>query len=134
MLSRLLAGPVCARSPLGLASILGQCSGSAALSSRTRSRCEAGQTVAAARFRTIQVGRALYPPEVPVAQALLRRTPYLRGSPSKANRQAMVWRCGGSRQWPTCKIGAAQKFAPYRFRPATKRHTATHKLAYEVML
>jgi hypothetical protein len=34
-----------------------RCSGSAALSSRTRSRCEAGQTVAAggSRFRTIQV-------------------------------------------------------------------------------
>ena len=32
-----------------------QCSGSAALSSRTRSRCEAGQTVASGCFRTIQV-------------------------------------------------------------------------------
>jgi len=40
-------GPACARSRSGLGSIPARCNGLAALSSRTRSRCEAGQTVAA---------------------------------------------------------------------------------------
>src|SRR5438874_1650254 len=53
---RLLGGPVSASLPNSLELTPARCSGSAALSSRTRSRCEAGQTVAAAdRFRTIQV-------------------------------------------------------------------------------
>src|SRR5215467_1861769 len=44
---RLLGGPVSASLPNGLALTPAPYSGSAALSSRTRSRCEAGQTVAA---------------------------------------------------------------------------------------
>ena len=53
---RLLGGPVSASLPNGLALTPAPYSGSAALSSRTRSCCEAGQTVAAgARFRRIQV-------------------------------------------------------------------------------
>jgi hypothetical protein len=45
---RLLGGPVSASLPNSLELTPARCSGSAALSSRTRSRCEAGQTVAAA--------------------------------------------------------------------------------------
>src|SRR5262249_26009083 len=44
---RLLGGPVSASLPNSLELTPARCSGSAALSSRTRSRCEAGQTVAA---------------------------------------------------------------------------------------
>src|SRR5919109_3430165 len=44
---RLLGGPVSASLPNSLGLTLARCSGSAALSSRTRSRCEVEQTVAA---------------------------------------------------------------------------------------
>src|SRR5204863_1364588 len=44
---RLLEGPVPASLPNSLELIPARCSGSAALSSKTRSRCEAGQTVVA---------------------------------------------------------------------------------------
>src|SRR5262249_56600089 len=56
---RLLGGPVCASLPNGSESIQGQCSASAALSSRTRSRCEAGQTVAAGGSIQNVLGRLL---------------------------------------------------------------------------
>src|SRR5947207_1660446 len=42
---RLLEGPVSASLPNSLELIRARCSGSAALSSKTRSRCEAGQTL-----------------------------------------------------------------------------------------
>src|SRR5262249_61763194 len=47
-----------------------------------------------------------------------RRTPYLRGGPSKANRQALVWRGGGPGGRPAAKKrGGAQFFSPPPFFP-----------------
>jgi hypothetical protein len=53
---RLLEGPACARSPPGLASILGQCSGSALLSSRERS---------STRLRAIEAEKSTHHRESP---------------------------------------------------------------------
>jgi hypothetical protein len=51
----IICNPACASLPNSLELTPARCSGSAALSSRTRSRREAGQTVAGPRFRRIQV-------------------------------------------------------------------------------